>query len=113
MKNAVATALISLATMFPMSVLAADDHAGHGTAHGSKGAATVMSDGTVKKVDKPGGKVTLAHGPLANLGMPAMTMVFRVKETAWLDQMKDGDKIRFIAENLNGKLSVIKFERAK
>ena len=35
-----------------------------------------MVDGVVKKIDKAGGKVTVAHGPLTNLNMPAMTMVF-------------------------------------
>lgn len=46
--------------------------------------------------------LTLSHGPLESLNMPAMTMVFRVKEASWLDQMKVGDKIRFMAESING-----------
>jgi len=113
MKAAIATALITLATIFPASVLAADDHAGHGAMHGSKAVAAAMSDGTVKKVDKTGGKVTIAHGPLENLGMPAMTMVFQVKDKAWLGQMTDGDRIRFIAEDVKGSLTVVKLDKAK
>ena len=76
-------------------------------------AATKMVEGTVKKVSLAAGKVTLDHGPLTNLGMPAMTMVFRVKDSAWLNQMKVGDKINFVAEKLNGALTVTKFELAK
>lgn len=71
-----------------------------------------MSTGEVRKVDKSSGKVTIKHGPLANLGMPAMTMVFRVKDPAMLDQLKAGDKINFIAEKLNGALTVIQAEPA-
>jgi Cu(I)/Ag(I) efflux system periplasmic protein CusF len=73
-----------------------------------------MVEGLVKKVDKPAGKVTLAHGPLTNLGMnTAMTMAFRVKEAAWLDQMKEGDKIRFTADSVNGALTIVRFSAAK
>lgn len=42
-----------------------------------------------------------------------MTMAFRVKDASWLDQMKDGDKIRFVAEDINGVLTIVKFEPAK
>ncbi|MBI4754310.1 MAG: copper-binding protein [Betaproteobacteria bacterium] len=79
-------------------------------AQASSAAQIQLSEGTVKKVDKSAGKVTLAHGPLANLGMPAMTMVFRVKDAAWLDQMQAGDRIRFIAEQVGGALTVVHFE---
>ena len=73
-----------------------------------------LVDGQVKKIDKTAGKVTLAHGPLTNLGMDmAMTMAFRVKDAAWLDQMKVGDKIRFMAEDINGVLTIVKFEPAQ
>lgn len=68
--------------------------------------ATSMAEGEVKKVDKDAGKITLKHGPLLNLDMPAMTMVFRVKDAAMLDQVKPGDKVKFIAEKSNGALTV-------
>lgn len=68
-----------------------------------------LVDALVKKVDKKAGLVTLAHGPLPN-GMPAMTMAFRVKETSWLERIKVGDKIRFAAAEVNGGLTVVRFE---
>src|SRR5688572_20364432 len=43
----------------------------------SAGAGAPQNDGEVRKVDKQQGKLTLRHGPLSNLDMPAMTMVFR------------------------------------
>lgn len=66
----------------------------------------MQSDGVARKVDKRQGKLTLRHGPLKNLDMPAMTMVFRVSDPAWLDQVKPGDKVRFRAERVNGMLTV-------
>jgi Cu(I)/Ag(I) efflux system protein CusF len=70
-----------------------------------------MSTGEVKKVDKSAGKLTIKHGPLANLDMGSMTMVFRVKEPVTLDEVNVGDKIRFVAEAPNGQLTVTKLEK--
>jgi Cu/Ag efflux protein CusF len=97
--------------------LAASEH-NHGAmaapAQQAPVAKAALVEGLVKKVDKAGAKVTLAHGPLLNLGMTMpMTMVFRVKDAAWLDQMKEGDKIRFSAENVNGAITVVQYEPAK
>jgi len=75
------------------------------------GAADAMSTGEVRKIDKSTGKMTIKHGPLANVGMDAMTMVFRVKDKAMLDQVKVGDKINFVAEEPNGQLTVTRLEK--
>ena len=72
-----------------------------------------MSSGEVRKIDKNVGKMTIKHGPLANLGMDAMTMVFRVKEPAMLDQVNVGDKVRFVAEQPNGQLTVTRIQKEK
>ncbi|MFZ2974659.1 MAG: copper-binding protein [Ferribacterium limneticum] len=114
MKALIISTLITIASLGAVSVQAASDHAGHGMANQTMAAAEMqMVDGQVKKVDKAAGKVTLSHGPLVNLSMPAMTMVFRVKETGWLEQMKAGDKIRFMADNVNGAVTIVHFEPAK
>jgi Cu(I)/Ag(I) efflux system protein CusF len=57
-----------------------------------------MTDGEVRKVDKGASKLTLRHGEIKNLDMPAMTMVFQVKDAALLDKVKAGDKVKFRAE---------------
>lgn len=72
-----------------------------------------MSDGEVRKVDKKASKLTLRHGPLLNLDMPAMTMVFRVADPKLLASVKQGDKVRFVAENVAGQLTVTRIEAAK
>lgn len=87
---------------------------GHGSAHaGHQGDAVEMTDGEVKKVDKEAGKITLRHGELKNLGMGAMTMVFRVKDPAMLAQVKTGDKVKFVAERVNGAITVVQLVPSK
>jgi Cu(I)/Ag(I) efflux system protein CusF len=76
----------------------------------SAGVEGQMAEGEVRKVDKEAGKITIRHGELKNLGMPAMTMVFRVKSPAMLDQVKPGDKVKFIAEKLEGAFTLVKLE---
>lgn len=71
------------------------------------------TDAEVRKVDKDAGKVTLRHGEIKNLDMPAMTMVFQVKDRSWLEQLKAGDKVRFAAEKSNGAYVVTEMEPAK
>jgi Cu/Ag efflux protein CusF len=70
-----------------------------------------LSEGEVRKVDKDAHKITIRHGALANLDMPAMTMVFRVKDPAMLDKVKAGDKVKFQAEKIDGNLTVMRIER--
>lgn len=72
-----------------------------------------MSEGEVRKVDKDAQKITIKHGPLANLDMPAMTMVFQVKDPALLDKVKAGDKVKFRAEKLGAAYTVTMIEAAK
>ena len=72
----------------------------------------VLTDGEIRKVDKDAQKLTIKHGPITNLDMPAMTMVFRVSDPAMLDKVKAGDKIRFVADKVQGAYTVIKVEPA-
>jgi Cu(I)/Ag(I) efflux system protein CusF len=84
------------------------------TADASKSAsAKEHSQAEVRKVDKDAGKVTLKHGPIPNLEMPPMTMVFKVKDPAMLDKVKAGDAVRFKAENVNGAYIVTELQPAK
>lgn len=76
-------------------------------------AAEKMSHGEVKKVDTAASKLTIKHGPLENLGMDGMTMVFRVADPAMLQQVAVGDKIDFVAEQVNGALTVTKLQKSK
>lgn len=71
-----------------------------------------MADAEVRKVDKDAKKITLKHGPIKNLDMPAMTMVFQVKDSALLDKVAAGDKIKFTAEQQQGAYVVTGVEKA-
>lgn len=77
------------------------------------GAGQVLTDGVVRKIGKDSGKITIKHGEIRNLGMPPMTMTFRVKDAALLDQVREGDAIRFYVEAIDGINTVLRIERAK
>jgi Cu/Ag efflux protein CusF len=65
-----------------------------------------MTSGQVRKIDKEAGKLTLKHERIANLNMPPMTMVFRVKEKSMLQNLQVGDTIQFKAVDKNGVLTI-------
>ena len=73
----------------------------------------VMVQAEVMKVDKSSGKVTLKHGPIKNLDMDAMTMVFRVADPAMLDRIKAGDRIEFEAGRVDGAITIIKLGKGR
>ena len=75
--------------------------------------AQALADGEIRRVDKEAKKLTIKHGPIPNLNMESMTMVFHVKDPAMLDQVKAGDKIRFQADKIGGNYTVTKIEAVK
>ncbi len=100
---------LTIALFFAMPAWADTHHAGQSyAAHASLSSS--LSEGQIKKVDLAQGKLTIRHGPLENLGMPAMTMVFRVRDPAMLDDVKPGDNIRFRAEQIDGALTVTRLK---
>lgn len=76
-------------------------------------AANELVEGEVRRIDKAAGKVTLRHGAIKSLDMPAMTMVFQVKDRALLDQVREGDKVRFRAVNEDGSFVVTELAPVK
>jgi Cu(I)/Ag(I) efflux system protein CusF len=70
------------------------------------GAHAQSVEGEVKKIDLDAGKVTLKHGEIKNLDMPAMQMAFRVSDPAWLKRLTVGDKVSFTADKVNGQFTV-------
>ena len=83
------------------------------SSHTSGHHTTDMVDGEVQMVDKQARNITLRHGEIRNVQMPAMTMVFGVKDSALLDKVKAGDKVRFKVEAINGTPTVTVIEVAK
>lgn len=69
-----------------------------------------MAVGEIKKIDRDNTKLTIKHGPILNLDMPGMTMSFRVKDQAMLDNLQVNDKVHFIVERVNGVLTITRLE---
>ena len=101
-------AATALALTSPLAARADDAHHKPGT--GS--AAADMTSAEVRKVDLEAGKITLRHAPIKNLDMPAMTMVFVVRDKNLLAGLQLGDKVRFSAVDDGGKYTVTAIERA-
>lgn len=110
-----ASLVLALSAAGALPAWASKDHGSHG-AHGKPAAQAAtgeMTDGEVRKVDKEAGKLTLRHADIKSLDMPAMTMVFQVKEPALLDKVKVGDKVKFLAEKSSSGYVVTAIEAAK
>ena len=84
----------------------------HGQHHGGEAPAAEFSSAEVRRVDRDAQKVTLRHGPIPNLGMGDMQMVFRVTDPRMLDGLKPGDRIRFKADKVGGQYTVTEMELA-
>jgi len=54
------------------------------------------ASGEVRRVDVAGGRVTLIHGAIADLQLPAMTLVYQAP-SALLQDLRPGDKVTFSA----------------
>lgn len=91
---------VALASALTLPTLAATDGPGYTT-------------GEVRKIDTEQSKLTLKHGPIENLGMPAMTMVFRLKGATLPPALKVGDAVRFKAEAVDGTLTITELVAVK
>ena len=92
---ALAVLAATILAMAPLSSFAAGD---------------AMVDGVVKEL-RPGGELTIKHGPLPNLDMPAMTMVFKTADPKMAKGLKVGDKIKLQVVDKGGKLTITKLKK--
>ena len=88
----------------------AHDHAA-ATAAAAGGNVAPQTEGEIRKVDAAAQKLTVKHGRIENLGMSPMTMVFRVKDPAFLTQVKPGDKVKMTVERIDGALTIVALQR--
>jgi Cu/Ag efflux protein CusF len=108
-------ASVALATFAAAPAFAGDDMAGMNMS--MKPAATnasskdALTEAEVRKIDAASGMVTLKHGALENVGMPAMTMAFKAKDPAMIRQVHEGDKVKVRIENVDGTLTIVKLEK--
>ncbi|PWB16635.1 MULTISPECIES: copper-binding protein [Comamonas] len=95
------------------------DHASHGSAAPATAPAAaataeaVMTAGEITRVDKRASKLTIRHEDIKNLDMPAMTMVFGLKDSTQVAQFNPGDKVRFHVQDEGGSLTITRIERAE
>jgi Cu(I)/Ag(I) efflux system protein CusF len=87
------------------------DHAAAAQAAAPVTVATPQTEGEIRKVDTTAKKLTVKHGRIENLGMSPMTMVFRVKDPAFLTLVKPGDKVKMTVERVDGALTIVALQR--
>jgi Cu/Ag efflux protein CusF len=87
-------------------------HAGHGAPKAGVTATTEPADGEVRRVDKARGTVLMRHGEIKSLNMGAMTMSFKLKDPAMAADLKEGDKVRFTAEQKGDDLVITSIRKA-
>ena len=107
------TAVASALFLAIARALAGGDAAIQNATPDASARSAALSSGEVRQVDKAGGRLTIKHGPLRNLDMPGMTMAFKVRDPSMLERAKAGDKIDFVAENVNGTLTVVRLDLAR
>ena len=59
------------------------------------GQKTGKGTGLIQQIDRDKGTITIKHGPLQGLDMPAMTMSFQVKDKAMLSNLQPLQKVEF------------------
>lgn len=68
-------------------------------------------EGEVISIDTERLRITLKHGAIAPLGMPAMTMVFRTADRKMLTGVKPGDAVRFRLARADNHFTVTQLSR--
>ena len=71
------------------------------------------NEGQVLEIDRDAREITIRHGPLPELGMDPMAMIFKVADPALLDRVKEGDRVKFKAGLVDGRFAVISISPVK
>ena len=116
MKRLILLCAMSLGTCTPLMAVAEDmgdmkmDHMSGVDANAkasSKKTTTAHGVGTIKAIDAKAQTVKLAHGPIAELKWPGMTMAFKVADAKLLEGLAVGQKVAFTLESSGMANSVI------
>lgn len=68
------------------------------------------ASGEVRRIDAAAGKITIKHGAIADLELPAMTLVYHI-DAALLADIKPGDKVKFTAKRENSQYVITKISK--
>lgn len=66
--------------------------------------------GEVRRIDAQAGKITIKHGAISELDLPAITLVYQIDQTLLTD-LQPGDKIKFTARRIDGNYVVVKISK--
>lgn len=69
-----------------------------------------QASGEVRRVNADEGKITIKHGAISELELPAMSLVYRAEPTL-LQDIKPGDKITFTAKREGDRYVVTKISK--
>lgn len=68
------------------------------------------ASGEVRRVDAQAGKITIKHGAIPDLQLPAMSLVYRI-DAALLAGIQPGDKVKFTAKRENDQYVITKIAK--
>lgn len=66
--------------------------------------------GEIRRIDAQAGKITLKHGAISALELPAITLVYQI-DPALLAGLQPGDKVKFTARRVNGQYVVVEISK--
>jgi Cu/Ag efflux protein CusF len=84
--------------------------AGFSITHLEASSTSFDTTGVVKQVKISDGKVKIEHGPIDRLGMPGMTMMFRVQDISQLNGVEKGANVAFNVDNSSAGFSITKLK---
>ena len=61
------------------------------------------------KLNADAQSITISHGPIKSVGMPAMTMTFGVVDPSHLSTLKKGQRVDIKVENIGGTGKIVNF----
>lgn len=66
--------------------------------------------GEIRRIDAQAGKITLKHGAISALDLPAITLVYQI-DVALLAGLQPGDKVKFTARRVDGQYVVVEISK--
>ena len=67
--------------------------------------------GVVLTINRANATVKMNHDPIPALNWPRMTMPFRLKESAFADQVKEGDTVEFFLEKSGSDYVIVQWRK--
>ncbi len=96
MKKFLAAAVMGLSVLGVAAVSSAQDEA--------------SARGEVRRLDASKGTITIKHGAISDLNLPAMTLVYEA-EPVLLEGVQPGDQVRFKVRHENNTYRVIELKK--